>query len=60
MPWPDLVKKAHIEEGDLQRLILQTSELLREIGDLPLEVSALAQKARELILRPPVFSTDLH
>jgi superfamily II RNA helicase len=60
MPWPDLVRKAHIEEGDLQRLILQTSELLREIGDLPLEVSALAQKARELILRPPVFPTDLH
>jgi len=58
--WHELVKKAHIEEGDLQRLILQTSELLREIEDLPLEVSVLAQKARELILKPPIFSMDLH
>ena len=60
MSWHELVKKARIEEGDLQRLILQTSELLREIEDLPLEASVLAQRARELILKPPVFSMDLH
>ncbi len=56
MNWRELAEEADMEEGDLQRLILQTAELLREMEDLPLEVSGLARKSRELLLRPPVFT----
>lgn len=55
MEWRELVELAQMEEGDLQRLILQTAELLREIEDLGLEVSELAAEARSLLLRPPVW-----
>lgn len=56
MEWQDLVEGSQMEEGDLQRLILQTSELLREMEDLPLsDVAALAGEARALLMRPPVF-----
>jgi superfamily II RNA helicase len=54
-PWPQLVSWAGIDEGDLERLILQTAELLQQIEHLALpRYSALARAAREAILRPPV------
>jgi superfamily II RNA helicase len=54
-PWPQLVSWAGIDEGDLERLILQTAELLQQIEHLALpRYSALARAAREAILRAPV------
>lgn len=53
--WHDLVAECDVEEGDLQRLILQTAEVLRELEDLPLPVAAPATRARQLLLRKPVF-----
>src|SRR5262245_29875797 len=53
-PWPQLVSWAGIDEGDLERLILQTAELLQQIEHLRLpRYSALARAAREAILRVP-------
>jgi superfamily II RNA helicase len=54
-PWPQLVSWAGIDEGDLERLILQTAELLQQIEHLTLpRYSVLARAAREAILRAPV------
>jgi superfamily II RNA helicase len=54
-PWPQLVSWAGIDEGDLERLILQTAELLQQIEHLAMpRYSALARAAREAILRAPV------
>jgi superfamily II RNA helicase len=54
-PWPQLVSWAGIDEGDLERLILQTAELLQQIEHLALpRYSTLARAAREAILRAPV------
>ena len=54
-PWPQLVSWAGIDEGDLERLILQTAELLQQIEHLALpRYSASARAAREAILRAPV------
>jgi superfamily II RNA helicase len=54
-PWSQLVGWAGIDEGDLERLILQTAELLQQIEHLALpRYSALARSAREAILRAPV------
>jgi superfamily II RNA helicase len=54
-PWPQLVSWAGIDEGDLERLILQTAELLQQIEHLTLpHYSSLACAAREAILRAPV------
>jgi len=54
-PWSQLVSWAGIDEGDLERLILQTAELLQQIEHLALpRYSALARSAREAILRAPV------
>jgi len=48
------VSWAEIDEGDLERLILQTAELLQQIEHLPLPAYAtLAHSARQAILRPP-------
>jgi superfamily II RNA helicase len=55
VPWSQLVSWAGIEEGDLERLILQTAELLQQIEHLALpRYGALARAAREAILRAPV------
>ncbi|MFP4641999.1 MAG: DEAD/DEAH box helicase [Dehalococcoidia bacterium] len=51
--WRKTILEAGIEEGDFQRLVLQTSEVLRELSRLPLPVASLASKARDMILRPP-------
>jgi superfamily II RNA helicase len=54
-PWPQLVSWAGIDAGDLERLILQTAELLQQIEHLPLpDYGALARAARRAILREPV------
>jgi superfamily II RNA helicase len=54
-PWPQLVSWAGIDEGDLERLILQTAELLQQIEHLALpRYSALAHAARAAIVRAPV------
>lgn len=52
--WNRLVMRADADEGDLQRLILQAAEALRQIEDLPLPISESAMIARHLIMRPPV------
>jgi superfamily II RNA helicase len=54
-PWSQLVSWAGIDEGDLERLILQTAELLQQIEHLRLpRYTPLARAAREAILRAPV------
>lgn len=54
-PWTQLVHWAGIDEGDLERLILQTAELLQQIEHLALpRYGTLAHDARQAILRPPV------
>jgi superfamily II RNA helicase len=54
-PWSQLVSWAGIDEGDLERLILQTAELLQQIERLALSrYKTLARTAREAILRAPV------
>jgi superfamily II RNA helicase len=54
-PWPQLVSWAGIDEGDLERLILQTAELLQQVEHLTLpRYRTLARAAREAILRAPV------
>jgi hypothetical protein len=54
-PWSQLVSWAGIDEGDLERLILQTAELLQQIEHLALpRYGPLARAAREAILRSPV------
>lgn len=54
-PWTQLVHWAGIDEGDLERLILQTAELLQQIEHLALPpYGALARDARQAILRAPI------
>jgi superfamily II RNA helicase len=52
--WADLVAESGGEEGDIQRVVLQTVEVLRQLEDLPLPVSGQARSARLAILRKPV------
>ncbi|HIE09387.1 MAG TPA: DEAD/DEAH box helicase [Armatimonadetes bacterium] len=52
--WLDLVERSRMEEGDIQRLLLQTAEVLRQIEDLPLPIAEEANKARRLLFRPPI------
>ncbi len=55
VPWAQLVSWAGIDEGDLERLILQTAELLQQIEHLALPgYGELARHARQAILRAPV------
>jgi superfamily II RNA helicase len=54
-PWQQLVSWAEIAAGDLERLILQTAELLHQIEHLLLPgYGRLAHAARQAILRAPV------
>ncbi|NQT49024.1 MAG: DEAD/DEAH box helicase [Chloroflexi bacterium] len=53
--WDRLVAKADVEEGDLQWLLLQTSEGLRQLEDLPLPVAYTAEEARSRLLRMPLL-----
>lgn len=54
MEWETLCRETGLWEGDLQRLMLQTEELLHQLSDLPLAVADVAKNARSLLLRPPV------
>ena len=52
--WGKLVEEADIEEGDLQWLLLQTAEVLRQLEDLPLPIAVTANQARNMLLRIPI------
>ncbi|MEM1689278.1 MAG: DEAD/DEAH box helicase [Candidatus Hadarchaeales archaeon] len=53
--WQEVVELSRMEEGDLQRLILQTAEALHQLEGLSLPISSLAKEAKKLILREPVI-----
>jgi len=53
--WERLVERADIEDGDLQWLLLQTAEALRQLEDLPLPVASTAKEARGMLLRAPIL-----
>jgi superfamily II RNA helicase len=53
--WLRLVTASDVEEGDLQRAILQAAEILMQLEGLPMPaVKLLARETREAMLRPPV------
>ena len=52
--WNMLVERSGSDEGDLQRLILQAAEVLRQLEELPLPVALRAKVARLSLLRDPV------
>lgn len=52
--WQILVERSGSDEGDLQRLILQAAEVLRQLEELPLPVATRAKMARLSLLREPV------
>jgi superfamily II RNA helicase len=53
--WMRLVAATESEEGDLQRAILQASEILMQLEGLPMPgLKLLARTTRETLLRPPV------
>lgn len=52
--WVDLVRTADIQEGDLQWLLLQTAEILRQLEDLPMPVAPMAAEARQKMMRAPI------
>jgi superfamily II RNA helicase len=54
--WGTLVREFDVEEGDLQRIILQAAEVLMQLEGLPqAEIKAIAHETRALLLRPPVL-----
>ena len=54
--WGEITARYRIPEGDLQRLIWQSAEILAQLEDLPESpVSVPAHTAREALLRPPVL-----
>ncbi|MDQ7829424.1 MAG: DEAD/DEAH box helicase [Armatimonadota bacterium] len=54
--WVPLVQALDVEEGDLQRIILQAAEALLQLEGLPHEhVRQTARAARRALLRPPVI-----
>ncbi|MDQ7850834.1 MAG: DEAD/DEAH box helicase, partial [Armatimonadota bacterium] len=56
MEWTRLVAASDVEEGDLQRTILQAAEILMQLEGLPMPALRLAaRKTREAMLRPPVI-----
>ncbi|MGH2453602.1 MAG: DEAD/DEAH box helicase [bacterium] len=53
--WATLTREFDVEEGDLQRIILQAAEVLMQLEGLPQEpVRAVAHEARLRLLRSPV------
>jgi superfamily II RNA helicase len=53
--WGALVREFEVEEGDLQRIVLQAAEVLVQLEGLPQSsVRAVARETRTLLLRPPV------
>lgn len=57
--WETLIERTGSQEGDLQRLILQSAEVLRQIQDLPLPLARVAKQARAMLLREPVVEVQL-
>ncbi|MBM4462456.1 MAG: DEAD/DEAH box helicase [Chloroflexi bacterium] len=53
--WERVVGEADIEEGDLQWLLIQTAEVLRQMEDLPLPIASAAKQAGDALLRAPVL-----
>jgi len=54
--WTTLVREFEVEEGDLQRIVLQAAEVLMQLEGLPqAQVRAIAHETRTLLLRPPVL-----
>ena len=54
--WESIVERADTEEGDLQRLVLQSAEALREMEELPIpQLASAAHEARLAMLRDPVM-----
>jgi len=50
------VREFDVEEGDLQRIILQAAEVLVQLEGLPQpDIRAQAHQTRDLLLRPPVL-----
>jgi superfamily II RNA helicase len=52
--WWFLVGRSGLEEGDLQRLMLQSAEVLKQVEDLPAPGCRLAYEARGKLFRSPV------
>ncbi|HEV8340118.1 MAG TPA: DEAD/DEAH box helicase [bacterium] len=54
--WGPLTRDLDVEEGDLQRMVLQAAEVLMQLEGLPQPaVRAIAHETRLLLLRPPVL-----
>lgn len=54
--WETAIERADTEEGDLQRLVLQSAEALRELEELPMpELASAANEARQAMMREPVL-----
>jgi len=54
--WVALVREFDVEEGDLQRIVLQAAEVLVQLEGMPQSsVRAVARETRTLLLRPPVL-----
>jgi superfamily II RNA helicase len=56
-PWDKIIEKAGIAEGDMAMLVSRTADNLKQIAALKEShpnIAALAEKARETILREPV------
>jgi superfamily II RNA helicase len=58
IPWKSLLNVIPVDEGDLTSLIARTADHLRQVANLrethP-DLSVMAAKARDLILREPVY-----
>jgi superfamily II RNA helicase len=58
IPWRSLLNVIPVDEGDLTSLIARTADHLRQVANLrethP-DLSVMAAKARDLILREPVY-----
>jgi superfamily II RNA helicase len=54
--WGALTRELDVEEGDLQRIVLQAAEVLMQLEGLPQPiVRTIAHETRLLLLRPPVL-----
>ena len=57
VPWDEIIEKRGIADGDMAMLVSRTADNLKQITSLKEthpNIAALAEKAREIILREPV------
>ncbi|MEA1935851.1 MAG: ATP-dependent DNA helicase, partial [Thermodesulfobacteriota bacterium] len=63
-PWDEIIEKWGFADGDMAMLVLRTADNLKQITSLKEthpNIAALAEKAREAILREPVvFEYDTY